>query len=135
MLTPDYNRRPEVADLLKVPDVKSHVNRRRWKLKMASVLKKLSPLTSLWHAFMTILTSLMFFKTSKKVDAMETDQSRVTPEPITSVGKGVPNILLNDASFSDGMLHLGILVNMNRETSMNLTIMVTTTTNVPFAVL
>lgn len=101
MISPDINIRPEVSDLLKVPAVQAHAKRRQWKLRMASLLKKLTAISRLWHAFLTFLTSLMFFKTSKKVDTTETKHCRLTPEPYP-IEKEVPNIMINDNSFSDG---------------------------------
>jgi len=71
MLTPELSNRPEVNDLMQIPAVKAHVERRRRKLRM-------------------------------EVDEiMEVDKSRLTPEPFTVAEKEIPNIVLNDHSFSD----------------------------------
>ncbi len=105
MITPDVNLRPEVCDLLKIPAVQTHVQKRQWKLRMASLFKKLTAVTRLWYTFLTFLTSLVFFKTSKRVDAMDVNHCRVTPEPYP-ISKDVPNILINDTSFSDGMFNI-----------------------------
>ncbi|CAL8129806.1 unnamed protein product [Orchesella dallaii] len=102
MITPDVNGRPDVSDLFNVPAVRAHVQRRKWKRRMASLKKKLLDVASLllhkWHALLAFLTSLMFFK-SKKPDIVA-DHSRVTPEPF-QIERDVPNNLVNDHSFSD----------------------------------
>ncbi|CAL8129797.1 unnamed protein product [Orchesella dallaii] len=97
MITPDVNGRPDVSDLFNVPAVRAHVQRRKWKRRMASLKKKLLDVASLllhkWHALLAFLTSLMFFK-SKKPDIVA-DHSRVTPEPFP-MERDVPSILVND---------------------------------------
>lgn len=106
MLAPDVNRRPEVKDLMQMSVVKAHIERRHRKLRMASLLQKISALTRLWHSLLAFITSLIFFKRSKKAgdnnddDTMEVDQSRVTPEPFTN-DRDIPDIVLNSHTFSD----------------------------------
>ena len=109
MMEPDVNKRPEVTEILKLPEVRKHWWRRYWTLTSARIKRKLNTLSRLWQAFLSFLTSLIFF--TRKKDGSDKSSSvmefRATPEPypVERQVPTVPDLLLNDTSFSDSKCH------------------------------
>jgi hypothetical protein len=104
MITADPNIRPEVQEVMKMPDVEKHIAKRRWTHRIANVQQRFEVLARIWNAIMTFLTSLFIFRQSKNDNtegAAAVELGRRTPEPLL---RDAPNILLNDSSFSDGNL-------------------------------
>lgn len=100
MLTPDPTLRPEIDTLLKLPQVIKHSRRRRWSMFYSYLEKKLSSLKRVWNAIVCFIASLFVIGGGRKVRVLE-NEGTSTPEPIAA-SSPMPEILLNDNSFSDG---------------------------------
>jgi len=99
MLTHDLCGRPEIEELMKMTDVRNHINRRNRRIRLAWIKNRIGVIFRFWSAVISFITSLMLFKVKKNERPI--DMCRSTPEPYPPE-RDVPSIVVNENSFSDG---------------------------------
>lgn len=114
MLIPDVEQRPEVDEILKLPEVRKRLARRRWILGILYLKQKLKAIARFWNFILSFLASLVVIPRRHSAAAVMSSASateeeedndkntRVTPE-VTGIP---PDLTVHDISFSDGMLLL-----------------------------